>query len=279
MIIKQIPEYEVYNVVSRIHNNEDFMDGDISDRLEEYEFFNHESSYLVAALNFKHYDIDEDKVDEIIELIKEFGLETMPKIIIDENGDIIDGAHRAAALAKIKIPTIDILRGTNDKYTPQFKKELIDKDLNIYKISNELGSISIMENAKYSPCKNSVFEFIVDNKYRNLGVGTELLKEAVRQYDELGAQISSAPSLKAFIKCGFYRTDNELNLNDLSAYDFTVFQKAPFLVKNDPMYKNKIKDFNDYFDKGMNILKENSSVFLRREIQSIKVSRKLKNNF
>lgn len=267
MIIRQFEEYDVSNVVSRIHNEEDYTDGDLAERLEEYKYYNHTSSYFVAALNTHSYHIDEDKVDDIIEEIKENGLKNMPKIVIDENGDIIDGVHRAAALAKMEITTIDVLKGTNVEYVPEFKKELIDEELNIYRISNELGFIDVMENAKYSPAENSIAQFIVKEEFRDLGVGTELLKEAFNQYEDLGAQVSSLASLKSFIKLGFKFKEVE-NTNQYLEYGFSVFQKNPDLLtkQNQGIYKDKIDIFNNIFSKGVEYFNENGgSLFLRND--------------
>jgi GNAT superfamily N-acetyltransferase len=278
MIIRQFKEYDISNVVSRIHNEEDFIEGDLAERLEEYKYYNHISGYFVAALNTHSYDIDEDKVEEIIEEIKENGLKNMPKIVIDEYGDIIDGVHRAAALAKMEITTIDVLKGTNAEYISEFKKELIDEELNIYRISNELGFIDIMENAKYSPAENSISQFVVKEDFRSLGVGTELLKEAFNQYKDLGAQVSSLASLKSFIKLGFTFKGNE-NIKECLEYleyGFGVFQKTPRLLnnKNSGIYKDKIVNFNETFETAKLKFNENGgSLFLRRNEVSEKKSK------
>jgi len=266
MIIRQFEEYDISNVVSRIHDEEDYADGDLAERLEEYKYYNHTSGYFVAALNTHSYYIDEDKVNDIVEEIKENGLKNMPKIVIDENGDIIDGVHRAAALAKMEITTIDVLKGTNVEYIPEFKKELVDEEFNIYRISNELGFIDVMENAKYSPAQNSISQFIVKEEFRDLGVGTELLKEAFNQYQDLGAQVSSLASLKSFIKLGFTFKGNE-NIKEYLEYGFSLFQKTPELLnqRNSGIYKNKIIDFDKKFEAAKLKFNQNGgSLFLRR---------------
>ena len=265
MIIRQFEEYDISNVVSRIHNEEDYIGGDLAERLERCKYYNHTSGYFVAALNTHSYYIDDDKVEDIIKEIKENGLKNMPKIVIDENGDIIDGVHRAAALSKMEKTTIDVLKGTNIKHIQEFKKKLIDEDLNIYRISNEVGFIDIMENAKYSPAENSISQFIVKEEFRDLGVGTELLKEVFNQYKDIGAQVSSLGSLKSFLKLGFEFKDVE-NTEQYLEYGFSVFQKQPNLLnnKNQGIYKNKIDTFNDIFEKGIKNFNENGgSLFLR----------------
>ena len=197
----------------------------------------------------------------IIEEIKEYGLSTMPKIVIEQDGTIIDGAHRLNALFQLGYTSIDLLQGTNTKFEPKFKKELIDESLEIYRISNKFGSISIMENAKYSPADNSVFEFLVDEKYRGLGVGTELLKEAMKQYDNLGAQVSSIASLKVFLECGFepkeIKNNGKFDL-DTTSYDFKTFNKCPELLNDQAgMYRHSISLFHNKINESKILFEEN----------------------
>jgi GNAT superfamily N-acetyltransferase len=184
----------------------------------------------------------------------------------------------------MNIPTIDVLRGTNKKFIPEFKKELIDEELKIVRISNEFGCIDIMEEARYSPATNSVANFQVDKKYQSLGIGTELLKEALRIYDDLGAQISSIASIKTFLKNGFDFNGNQPNTSqDFLRYDFNVFQKSPYLLnnKNNGIYKIHLENFNNKFEQAINRFNENGgSVFLRfdKRIEP-KVENKTRNRF
>lgn len=278
--IRQIDNVEVYNVVTRIHNQEDVSDGDITDRLDEFEYYNHVADYMIAALNFDSYDIDEDKVEDIIYEIEENGLASMPKIVISDTGDIIDGCHRVAALKKLGYTKIDLLKGTNEKFTPSFKKELINEDLEIYKISNDFGSISIMENAKYSPADNSVYEFLVDEKYRGLGVGIELLKEAMEQYPNLGAQVSSIASLKVFLECGFNPIDGIQKKEELNttSYDFKTFQKEPELLNGQAaMYRQSITVFNEKMEKAISLFEENGQSLYFKDSRIPKPEIKSKN--
>ncbi len=147
-VIRQIKEHEVYNVVSRIHNSDDIETGDLAERIEEFEYYNHIADYPIENLDLDSFCIDEDKMDDIVYLIEENGLSSMPKIVINDNDEIIDGIHRLKALDKLGYKKIDLLKGTNEEYKQSFKKELIDESMQIYKISNNFGSISIMENAK-----------------------------------------------------------------------------------------------------------------------------------
>jgi GNAT superfamily N-acetyltransferase len=284
-IIKQIENNAVYNVVTRIHDKDDVQDGDLVERLEEYEYYNHIKNYKISNFDLNSYDVDQDKVEDIIDQIKENGIETMPKIVVDENDDIIDGLHRLNALHQLGYTEIDILKGTNEKFNQIFKKELIDKDLEIYQISNEFGSISIMENAKFSPADNSVFEFLVNEEYRGLGIGTELLKEAMNQYQNLGAQVSSKASLKVFLECGFepknLTNKNKFSLDPMS-YDFKTFNKFPELLEgNAAMYRTDLNLFNDKMIESKDLFKQNGqSLYMEdKRLPVIDLSNKKRNKF
>ena len=60
------------------------------------------------------------------------------------------------------------------------------------------GLIRIVSPAPYSPRDASVVEFIVDENKRNQGIGSKLVHMAVNKYPDLGAQVSSIASMKAF---------------------------------------------------------------------------------
>jgi GNAT superfamily N-acetyltransferase len=260
-IIRQIKEHEVYNVVSRIHDQDDIQNGDLAERIEAYDYYNHVEGFLISDLSLDSYNVDQDKVDDIIEEIQELGIGKMPKIVIDEKFDVIDGLHRLNALHQLGYTNIDLLQGTNQKHNPVFKKELIEDQMQIYKISNNFGSISIMENAKYSPADNSIFEFLVEEKYRGLGVGTELLKEAMAQYPNIGAQVSSIASLKVFLECGFQPQELTTKENcdlDTTSYDFKTFNKEPLLLNGQAaMYRNSLEIFNKKLEESIDLFEAN----------------------
>jgi len=65
------------------------------------------------------------------------------------------------------------------------------------------GMIRIVSPAPYSPRDASVVEFIVDESKRNQGIGSKLVMMAVTRYPDLGAQVSSVSSMKAFYNNGF----------------------------------------------------------------------------
>ncbi len=282
-IIRQFEEHEIYNVVSRIHNEGDLSEGDLEERLEENTYYNHIVDYKLSDIDLNAYDLDEDKIEDIIYEIEEKGLATMPKIIIDKNGEVIDGLHRANALNRLGYKKIDLLKGSDEKFEMKFKKELLIESMGIYKISNDFGSISIMEDAKYSPADSSVFEFVVDEEYRGLGVGTELLKEAMSQYPNLGAQVSSVASLKVFLECGYepmdLKTKGTFDIKPTS-YDFKVFNKDPELLNGQAaMYRNSIELFSKKMNESIELFKDNGgSLYMddKREMPKLKKKKKLK---
>lgn len=70
------------------------------------------------------------------------------------------------------------------------------------------GRIDIQHvTGKFSPRKQSVIDFVVEEDRRGKGIGDKLLKEALRRYDDLGGQVSSAASLKVFFNNGFRNPD------------------------------------------------------------------------
>ncbi len=265
-IINQFPECEVYNVVTRVHNQEDVEEGDITERLEQSKYYNHVLEYNLQMTDYRDYSVDQDTVDDYIYEIESGNAHLLPKIVLNKDGEVVDGVHRIHAYLSCGITSVDLLRGTDKKLENNFKKELVDKNLNIYKISNEMGSISIMENAKYSPANNSISEFIVNEKYRNLGVGTALLKEAMIQYGELGAQVSSPSSLKVFLECGFepsgLKNTGKFDISTTS-FDFKTFNKNPDLAENNlMMYRRTIESFRDRLEESIVLFNENQSLYL-----------------
>lgn len=88
----------IFQYIEQLHNEEDFIDGDIVDRIEEYE------KYELQKIELDDIDLDEFQLDE--ELAEEFGeiykkTDYYPPIVIDENHRIIDGNHRGDGLKMI----------------------------------------------------------------------------------------------------------------------------------------------------------------------------------
>jgi GNAT superfamily N-acetyltransferase len=56
---------------------------------------------------------------------------------------------------------------------------------------------------EHAPRKQSVVDFVIDEKHRGKGIGKKLLRHAMNKHDDLGAQVSSPASLKVFYSHGF----------------------------------------------------------------------------
>ena len=108
----------IHSEVQNLHRNEeDFDEGDISDRI--YEFSEYEVAELpIEKISMNDYEIDDDKVEEYVEMYKK--TKTYPPIVLgyyDERWgyDIIDGTHRANALKNCGLKTIISFVGLNEK--------------------------------------------------------------------------------------------------------------------------------------------------------------------
>lgn len=88
---------EYLNDKSNIHSYEDsFIEGDLGKRLDKYEY------YKLVRIPIDYLDLDEwerydDEIDEYQELYKETNY--YPPIVISHKYSIIDGLHRANAIA------------------------------------------------------------------------------------------------------------------------------------------------------------------------------------
>jgi GNAT superfamily N-acetyltransferase len=66
------------------------------------------------------------------------------------------------------------------------------------------GYICVKTGGKYSPCKHSVTDFVIDEDKRGQGYGNQLLRGIVSKYkSDIGGQVSSVASLHTFYKNGF----------------------------------------------------------------------------
>lgn len=71
-------------------------------------------------------------------------------------------------------------------------------------IKNEHGLICVKTDGKFSPCKHSITEFVINENARGQGHGNALLQGVVRKYkSDIGGQVSSIASLHVFYKNGF----------------------------------------------------------------------------
>jgi hypothetical protein len=112
-IIDEKEEHIIYQEVQKIHHTrDDFIDGDISERIEEFKYY-HLQVMDLNNLDKDEWSVDDDIVDDIIDEIREKGLLTMPKMLISEKSSIIDGTHRLNALLKIGITKYPCYVGSN----------------------------------------------------------------------------------------------------------------------------------------------------------------------
>ncbi len=102
-----LPEPDIYQYVEHLHRDyEDFIDGNIAERIEEYE------NYELLEVDLTKVDIDGwliydsllDKYSDQYKISNNY-----PPIVLGTFGNkytIIDGAHRANALADLGVKTI-----------------------------------------------------------------------------------------------------------------------------------------------------------------------------
>ena len=115
-------------------------------------------------------------------------------------------------------------------------------------------------------------------------MGTELLKEAMKEYPSLEVNVSSISSLKVFLKCGFVPSKETRSKKylDTTRYDFKVFQKAPDLLSGQgaAMYTDTIIDFNMELKRAIELFENNQNTLhfkdSRENHQKLKKSKKLK---
>jgi GNAT superfamily N-acetyltransferase len=72
------------------------------------------------------------------------------------------------------------------------------------KISTHGGYIDVQhKDTKYSPRKQSIVDFVVDDDKRGKGIGKKLVHHALTRHSDLGGQASSAASVKVLHGAGF----------------------------------------------------------------------------
>ena len=90
---------------------------------------------------------------------------------------------------------------------PYFKEDVVEGFGKV--ISSPHGKISILSNNPHSPKTHSITEFFIDESKRGKGYGKELIDETLKQYpSDIGAQVSSPASAKAFYSKGFRLASN-----------------------------------------------------------------------
>jgi hypothetical protein len=128
LIIEQFNESFVYEGVQKTHREiDDFFDGNLGDRIEEFSYYNVVKDFNIKSLDSNEWSICEDMVKDYEKMIDEKGISTMPKIVISEDGSIIDGIHRVNALLNKRISKVDLFVGTNQKIL--LKANILSKTL------------------------------------------------------------------------------------------------------------------------------------------------------
>ena len=245
MIEAQIKENILYSITEKAHREyDDFVEGELTKRIEKFPFYNLISDFDIKNLDLNEWNIIDKLVIEYSDSISRYGIENMPPILISDNNSIIDGIHRLNSLKKLGYSKVPVFQGTHNTALQtqlKFKKTIKDEYLKIHRISCYFGHIDIMEDAEFSPEQNSVSEFMVNEHFRGMGYGDKILKEALNQYDNLGAQISSLSSLKVFINNGFTGFNGETDFSSLKK-EFEENCGSIFTKINKVKPKNKIKN-------------------------------------
>jgi hypothetical protein len=100
-----VPMDYIYNYVEYLHDDYDsaFIDGDLGDRIEEYE------RYILcelptSELDLEEFQLDDDKMIEYKEMIEKSG-DYPPIVVCNQEGTdllrVIDGTHRGVAVAQM----------------------------------------------------------------------------------------------------------------------------------------------------------------------------------
>lgn len=79
------------------HTPEDFNDGDIQERIDQFNYY-HLVEIDLHKIDRDEFYIDEELVEDYVEKIKNEGIENMPPMLISDNYEMIDGIHRLNAL-------------------------------------------------------------------------------------------------------------------------------------------------------------------------------------
>jgi hypothetical protein len=109
--ISELKEYplrissgDLERTLRKIHSNkEDFVDGDLLERIGDSEYIL--KNFPTSKLNTDVWDTSESLVRTYEKLYLE-SPDTLPPIVLNSNGSIIDGTHRAKALQNLGVPTI-----------------------------------------------------------------------------------------------------------------------------------------------------------------------------
>jgi hypothetical protein len=98
-------------VVDIHHNKEDFDEGNLIDRIYEYDVY--EERNIPIENITSPWEVDEALVDEYVKK----GSENMPPIVVDSDYDIVDGTHRFEAAKRLGLETIKAYIGVENETT------------------------------------------------------------------------------------------------------------------------------------------------------------------
>lgn len=88
----------IYQYVEQLHNEEDFIDGDIRDRIEQFTKYKLQIVKL-DDIDLYEFMLDEELAEKFAEQYKNTGF--YPPIVLEDDYRIIDGTHRANGLEMI----------------------------------------------------------------------------------------------------------------------------------------------------------------------------------
>ena len=90
------PEDIIYQYVQELHNYDDFINGDLGERIEEYSSYKLQLIKIDEKLADIEWYIDDDIANSYAEIINETN--DYPPIVIGKDMSIIDGSHRMKAI-------------------------------------------------------------------------------------------------------------------------------------------------------------------------------------
>lgn len=97
----EVTSDEIHDLVYEIHNRpEDFDEGDIDERIHQYEFYELKEIPL-DTMNLNEWFVDNYLVEKISKQIQQHQYKYPPIIYDIKNHSIIDGIHRANALKRL----------------------------------------------------------------------------------------------------------------------------------------------------------------------------------
>jgi hypothetical protein len=116
----QLAEFiTVRGEVAHLHlRKEDLQEGDLLHRVGRFDRYV-VRPVLVSDLNLGEFSLDEDKVAEYMEQFRATG--SYPRIVFDAvSCSVIDGLHRANALARCGLAEIEAYVGTKENLDPNW---------------------------------------------------------------------------------------------------------------------------------------------------------------